>query len=194
MRPESLYRPAPVVVDTVSVKPSNGLVKVSRGYRVIWGDEPLKGACDVELEPDCDAPEKAALYSLSGGDEWKFLSGKHIGKKFTGSLGGSGSIAVFADTQEPDVVPVSPRPGSAITSRRPLLRAGVKDDGSGIKGSDSIIMSIDGITIYGEYDFEADRVSYRLHNPLRRGTHTVKVTVTDRVGNAKTREWKFRIK
>ncbi len=41
--PESLYRPAPVIVDTASVEPSNGLEILSQGYRIVWNDEPLKG-------------------------------------------------------------------------------------------------------------------------------------------------------
>ena len=99
----------------------------------------------------------------------------------------------MVDRLKPYVRASTPRPGSTIKSRRPLLRARVQDKGSGIEGSDSISMSIDGIAIYGEYDYEADWVSYRLHNPLSYGNHTVKVTVTDRMGNSQTRSWKFRI-
>lgn len=191
--PESLYRPTPVIVDTISVKPSNGLEILSQGYRVVWGDEPLKGSCDIALKLLCDPPEKAALYSSGNGNGWKFLSDVRDGRVFTGKPGGSGYVAVMVDRLKPYVRASTPRPGSTIKSRRPLLRARVQDKGSGIEGSDSISMSIDGIAIYGEYDYEADWVSYRLHNPLSYGNHTVKVTVTDRMGNSQTRSWKFRI-
>ena len=90
-------------------------------------------------------------------------------------------------------MPSLPKPGSIIKSTKPVLKAGIRDDGSGIEGSNNIEMSIDGIAIYGEYDYEAHFVSYELHNPLRAGTHTVKVTVTDRVGNSKKSEWTFKI-
>ncbi len=92
------------------------------------------------------------------------------------------------------MAPVAPKPGSTIKSRRPLLKAIVEDKGSGIKGSDSIAMSIDGIPIYPEYDFEGNTVKYRVHNPQKSGTHTVTVTVTDQVGNARTRKWNFNIR
>lgn len=192
--PRALYRPAPVVVDTVQAKSSNGLIPVSGSYRVRWGYSPLKGSCDVALELDRDPPDKAALYSSGNGNGWRFISGEHKGRIFTGKLGGSGYVAVLVDRLAPYVAPESPRPGSSTASRKPLIRARIEDKGSGIAGSDSIAMSIDGITIYGEYDYEADRVSYTPHNPLSTGTHVVNVTVTDRAGNSQTRSWKFTVR
>ncbi|MFC1692357.1 M23 family metallopeptidase [Candidatus Latescibacterota bacterium] len=193
VRDDTLYRSAPVMVDTVSVNTSNSLRLISGGYRVVWGDVPLKRSCKVMLELEDNPHEKAALYSLRNENVWGFLSAEHNGRFFTGELGGSGYIAVLVDEHRPYVASLVPRPGSTITSRQPLLSAYVEDKGSGIKGSDSFTMSIDGIPIYGEYDFEANQIGYRLHNPLRPGKHTVKLTVTDRMGNSITKTWSFSI-
>jgi hypothetical protein len=191
--PEALYRPAPVIVDTASIKASNGLIPVSPGYYVFRGDEPQKGPAKIALEVDRDPSEKAALYSSGNGTKWSFLSPEHEGRVFTGMFGGSGYAAVFVDKHAPYVSPKSPRPGGTATSRRPLILVRVEDKGSGIEGSDSFDMNIDGIPIYGEYDYEGHKITYKLQNALKPGLHTVKITVTDRAGNAKTRKWNFTV-
>ena len=197
--PGALYRSAPARVIHEHINTSNGLKQVSQGYRIIIGDEPLKNSIHVNLTLDSDPPEKAALFITNGNEntnnntKWRFVSSERKGNVFHGDIGSTGCLAVLTDTTPPYVMPTSPKPGSTIKSRKPLLRAQVQDKGSGIGGSDSIKMSIDSIPIYGEYDFEAHRVSYILHNNLQPGKHTVKVTVTDRLGNAKTKEWTFRI-
>ncbi|MBN1294801.1 MAG: M23 family metallopeptidase [Candidatus Latescibacteria bacterium] len=194
VNPGSLYRPAPVFVDSVKVIPSNNLLPVSQGYLINWGDLPLKKASQVRLSMKEEPPEGSALFVLNKGNNWRFLSVERVGLAFVGSYGSSGSIAVFTDRQVPYIKPLAPIPGGTIQDHRPLLKAYVEDKGSGIEGSDSISMSIDNITVYGEYDFEAHTVSYRLFNELDPGQHTVTVTVTDRTGNEKTRSWSFTIR
>ena len=194
VNPGFLYRPAPVLVDTAKVIPSNGLIPVTGGYVINWGDLPLKKAPQIRLSMKEEPPEGSALFVSNGGNGWRFLSGEREGLTYTGSYGSSGRIAVLADRQPPYVKPISPNPGGTIQNRRPLLKAYVEDKGSGIKGSDSISMFIDNIEAYGEYDFEAHTVSYTLFNELDPGKHTVTVKVTDRTGNVQTREWSFTIR
>ncbi len=195
--PVTVYRSSPVTVQTENVESSNTLKKVSKGYRITLGDETLKNSLRVNLTLDSDIPEKAALFISNGNgninNRWNFVSKERKGEIFTGNINNSGCLSVFEDSTPPTVIPSLPKPGSIVKSTKPLLRARISDEGSGIEGSNSIEMSIDGITIYGEYDYEAQYVSYQLHNPLNTGTHTVKVTVIDRVGNSKTSEWTFGI-
>jgi len=197
--PGALYRSTPAMVQIESAESSNGLKKVSKGYLVTLGDEPLRDSFLANLTVESNPTEKTALFIKNGNEntnnnnKWHFVSNERKGRTFTGNINNTGCLAVFEDIKPPTVIPALPEPGSTVTSRRPLLRAKVRDNGSGIEGSHSIVMSIDNIPIYGEYDYEAHHVSYRLHDPLRIGTHTVKVTVTDRVDNSNTREWKFRI-
>jgi len=193
VQPSALYRPAPVLVDTVDVQAPNGLKRVTKGYRITWGDAPLKGKCSVRLTLGQEPPEGSALFMSSNGKSWGFLSNVRNGLEFTGDIGSSGQVAVLSDTIVPYVKPLEPRPGSSIRLRRPLLKAYIEDKGAGIGGSDSIVMTIDKITVYGEYDYEANTIAYSLHNDLQPGSHTVTVMVTDRVGNTKTSSWDFRV-
>ena len=194
VEPSSLYRIAPVAVDAVDVHPQKGLRRVSPGYRISWGDAPLKGASKVRLSLDKEPPKGSALFQSVNGKGWKFMSDTREGNIFTGKIGSSTCVAVLSDILVPYIKPLAPKPGGKINGKRPLLKAFVEDKGSGISGSNSISMSIDSITIYGEYDFEAHTVSYRLKNPLKPGTHTVSVTVKDKVGNEKERSWKFTVR
>jgi len=194
--PGTLYRPAPVVVDTVSVRASNGLRRISRGYRVLWGDYPVKKGCDIALTLPDDPPDKAALYGTGdgNGNGWRFISDECDGRTFRGRLGGSGYVAVLEDRHAPYVAATSPKPGRAVDTARPLIVGRVQDKGSGIEGSDSIVMTIDGIRVYAEYDYEGEKVSYRPHNPLTPGKHTVNLSVTDRGGNTRAIDWAFTVR
>jgi len=192
--PGSLYRPAPVLVDTVKVRPDNKLKAVTQGYRINWGDSPLKKASPIRLSLKSEPPEGSALFVSGNGNGWKFFSKERDGKAFVGNFGGSGLFAVLTDRHVPYIKPLTPKPGGTIQSRRPLLKAFIEDKGAGIEGSDSISMTIDTIPIYGEYDFQAHTVSYKLFNNLNSGKHIATVSVTDRVGNEKTRSWSFTVR
>ena len=196
VEPGSLYRPAPVSVETVDtedIQLSNGLRRVSKGYRIIFGDYPLKEAAKVRLIPNSEPPKGDALFSSSNGITWNFESNQWDGTAFTGTAVSSGQLAVLRDSIVPYVKVLSPKPGRSIRNRRPLLKAFIEDKGSGIDGSGGIVMTIDNIPVYGEYDYEAHTIMYRLHNPLSLGEHSVSLKVSDRVGNVKTRLWKFKI-
>ncbi len=194
IRPGSLYRPAPVLVDTVKVRPDNKLRAATKGYRINWGDSPLKKASTIRLSLKSEPPEGSALFVSGNGNGWKFFSNERDGEAYVGDFGGSGLIAVLTDRHVPYIKPLAPKPGGTIQTRRPLLKAFIEDKGAGIEGSDSISMTIDNIPIYGEYDFQAHTVSYKLFNNLNPGKHTVTVSVTDRVGNEKTRSWSFTVR
>lgn len=193
----ALYRPAPVKVARVPVTATNGLVLVSEGYQITFGDAPLRNSFQVNLRLDAAPAEKAAIYRMNrengNKNTWRFVESERKGSVVSGPRYGSCVLAVFEDITLPTIRPLSPKPSSTISSRKPLLMAEVWDKGSGIGGSNSFAMSIDGIPVYGEYDFEADTIKYTLHNDLSPGKHVVQLKVTDRVENNRSREWSFTV-
>lgn len=192
--PESLYRPAPFAISERSARGDNGLTPISKAYHVNCGDYPVKGSFDVSIASNERYPSNAALFtSGNGSGGWRFASSGTSGNAMTGRLAGSGSIAVLVDSEQPYCAAASPTPGRSTNNSRPTICARLSDRGSGIAGSDSIVMSIDGIRVYGEYDSISSRISYRPHNPLKAGSHSVEVTVTDRCGNSKTVSWTFNV-
>jgi hypothetical protein len=190
----SLIRPAPVAVDSAGVRATERLVLLSDGYRVIHGDVPGGGPFRAEIELDREPPSTAGIYGSDDGRKWSWLSGERAGMIMTGAFDGTTILAVLDDRHPPYVKPDSPKPNSSTTNRRPLLRARLEDRGSGIEGSSSIEFSIDGIPVYGEYEPNSQRVSYRPHNPLSPGSHTVRITARDLAGHTTEKSWTFTVR
>ena len=190
---DALYRSAPVTIEPVQVKTTNGMKPMSGGYSVRLADDPPHKAADLRITLDTEPPEHAAMYYVRPGGAWTFLSKARQGKTMTGSYNGTGRIAVFVDNTPPYVAVALPKPGGTTTDRTPTLQIRLEDRGSGIEGSDSIRMAIDGISVYGEYNTGAKTVTYRIRNPLNPGAHIATATVTDRAGNSTSREWKFTV-
>ncbi|MHB9029890.1 MAG: M23 family metallopeptidase [Candidatus Latescibacterota bacterium] len=189
----ALYRPAPVAVDTAGVFQPEGLRPVSPAYRVEWGDEPIKGSFRAVFRLDANPPAKSLIYISGNGERWRPLSGQRRGKQFTASCSGSGLVGIFVDETDPRVEIISPRP-NGVAGSRPTLRVRVEDRESGLAGSDSIHLIVDDRPVYGEYDPEADVVTYAFRKPLPPGTHTAIAGVIDRAGNRVVRSWNFTVR
>jgi hypothetical protein len=102
-------------------------------------------------------------------------------------------VGIFVDEVDPQLEIISPRPNGTAGSR-PTLRVRVEDRESGIAGSDSIHLFVDGRSVYGEYDPETDVVAYIFRKPLPPGTHQAIAGVIDRAGNRVVRSWNFTVK
>ncbi len=195
----TLYRPAPVKIFEEGVSGHSGLKYVSGGYRILLGDKSMKGSIRARYRLDEEPPEKAALFFANGnensgnGNRWRYTETVRSGTMLSGDIGGSACVAILTDETPPAVLSQSPRSGGTIRSRKPTLSAYVEDKGCGLEGSNSFAMSIDEIPVYGEYDPARHTITYTLHNDLSPGRHTVRLTATDRLGNAKSIEWSFTI-
>lgn len=179
---ESLYRAAPVSVDGADPVEPERLIPASPVYRVAWGDEPLKGSCRVAFTLDRGPTRRELVYVSGGGKEWRCIGGRREGTTITADYFGSGLAGVFADEIAPEVAPLAPSEIGTV-SRKPVIRFRVIDRESGIGGSTAVIMLLDGETVYGEYDPEADTISYTPRRDLAPGPHKVDVHVADRAGN-----------
>lgn len=192
--PGSLYRPAPLTIAQEATRHGGAMTQVSGGYRVAIGDDRFRKPLIVHLTVEGDIPDKSALYfrnGTNGNGGWRFLSDERKGTVFTGELAGPGCVAVLCDTAAPAVIPSTPRAGVTLRNSRPQIKVAVRDGGSGLAGSDSIRMLLDGEPIYGEFDPVRGVVSYIPFHPIPSGAHTVSITVTDRVGNTTERTWRF---
>lgn len=102
--------------------------------------------------------------------------------------------AILQDTVHPVISELVPEHGSVVSTTQSALEASIKDTGKGIDES-SIIMTLDGEQMDGEYDPDRDRYKYPLTRKLAPGTHTLTVQANDKAGNpAKTRTSKFTVK
>lgn len=95
------------------------------------------------------------------------------------------------DNSGPTVNPLSPRPGAKLTTRRPTVKAIVRDEYTNLGGG-AIKLYVDGKQVRFAYDKKTDRLVYR-SKKLSLGKHTVKVVANDAAKNRTTRTWSFKV-
>jgi hypothetical protein len=193
VKPGHLHRPAPISITGGIPVSARNLTPAGSGYKVTYGDDVIAGSSTFTLIMDETPSNRAAVFAGSG-RYWSFVSNDRSGKMFTGRIRGSTTLAVFEDTTQPEIRPLQPSPGSVTGDRTPELTAYIRDRGAGIDGSDAIDMSIDGIPVYGEYDYEKHKITYQVRGNLRAGAHKVTVAVKDQVGNRNSSSWSFSIR
>lgn len=106
------------------------------------------------------------------------------------------SFRVIIDQTEPTITIVSPLPGALLKTRMPLIKAILSDEtgGSGIK-RDTIVLEMDGIGRAFNFDEGTASLTFTPspQEALGDGEHTVKIQVSDNVGNKAQQTWKFKV-
>jgi hypothetical protein len=188
----SLYRNAPVYLTAGKPGGSSALRPLTGSYTMVFGDDRIKSPFLAQITVGEEIPEHAAVFYQSG-SRWIFLSRKKSGQVMTANLSAQSTIAVFVDTAPPAISPKSPANGAVLTNPKPAISVAVSDAGSGLGGSDSVRMSLDGSPIYGEFNTRTGVVTFKPVYAIEPGRHTVDVKVTDLCGNATSRSWTFTI-
>jgi len=91
----------------------------------------------------------------------------------------------------PRIVPRSPRPGSRIHDRSPLISAIVRASATALS-KDDIRLLVDGHARPFSYNAATDRL-IRKSSRLSYGGHTVKIVATDAHGGKAVRSWSFTV-
>ena len=91
----------------------------------------------------------------------------------------------------PEIVDVSPAPGSKMKNRAPLISATVRDAQTDLDGT-TIKLFVDGSARTASYDRASDKLTYR-SSKLARGHHTVRIEATDEKGLQTVKDWSFTI-
>ncbi len=159
-----------------------------------------------KIEPDYVLLDKKATLSLTPGNNipnpeqlaiyrrrksyWHFLSKKQNRGTFSADIRKFGSFAILRDRKPPVIHSLSPPDGQSIKNRRPLLKANVYDDLSGIHQND-IALYLDEELIFAEYDVDLNYLFYDLDKDLALGKHNLTLVVKDRVGNSKKKSNEF---
>jgi hypothetical protein len=160
---------------------------VSEVYSFEPSTVPLNGFAKITLKytaGDCD-PQKLGLYELTEGDWWKLIGQDLdiISKTVSGKVRYFSTYALLKDTTPPLIKKVDPYPGKKTKQRKPMIKAVVKDDLSGIGSDLDILITIDGKWMIPEYDPETNVLFTRPPSPLSYGQHKLLISVKDRCGN-----------
>jgi hypothetical protein len=93
---------------------------------------------------------------------------------------------------EPEILDLSPAPGSEIKELKPLISATVRDAETDLSAS-NIKLFVDGNAKTFTYDNASDKLTYQSDVELAEGQHTVRIEATDEKGEQTVKDWSFRI-
>lgn len=122
-----------------------------------------------------------------------FAEGRHNVALSVPDLGGNVAAAEWSfsvDATSPVISNVSPNTVNLSAGANPVISASYVDASSGID-LETIRMEIDGVPVSRNLTITPAAVSYELPNPLSDGTHYVKLSVSDKVGNTAVNTWQF---
>ncbi len=157
-----------------------------------FADKPIEVA--IKTNGKLENMEQTGLFGWNG-KRWNFCSNnydkeKNIIKYRSRSIG---TFAIFTDTIAPVVYHLSVRNnGSKKYGRRISFR--IKEDGSGTGSDINIITKIDKRVFINELDPERNRVVILRTNRLRRGFHSLSITVKDQLGNKSEKKLRFKVR
>ena len=148
---------------------------------------PLNGFARIALkytEGDCD-PQKLGLYELTEGGWWKLISQDldTTSKTVSGKVRYFSTYALLEDATPPLIKKIDPYPGKKTKQRKPMIKAVVKDDLSGIGSDLDILITIDGKWMIAEYDPETNVLFTKPTFYLSYGKHELLISVRDRARN-----------
>jgi len=182
-------------IENVKTPPSGELV--SPAYEFFPQSVPFieKATLSFDLAFYQGERSKVGIYELEADSTFEFLGNQFDDDSSTISA----EIDYFAifvlleDSEPPRISRLYPSSGSKLTHRTPRIFAQLRDDLSGVVSEEDIEVTIDGVWVPAEYDYETEELSYRVRQPLKYGKHTLVVSATDACGNKTVRRSVFTI-
>jgi len=149
----------------------------------------------LPVSPQQEADGRIGVYRMRSPGRWSY-AGRLI-REEGGALGARvkrfDTFALLEDRIDPVIWRLRPADGDRISQRRPILSAGIRDQGSGIGREEDVVLTLDGRRVIAEWDPPVETVRYHPPAPLSPGKHHFKVSVTDRAGNHSTLSGHFTI-
>ena len=96
-----------------------------------------------------------------------------------------------SDVTGPLITIMKPTPGSIIYDTTPTIKVSYTDPSK--INIDSVILTVDGVTVIPQNITESS-ITYTPTIEMTYSTHTIRLKVSDLLGNSQTQEWSFKIK
>ncbi|MBD3290713.1 peptidoglycan DD-metalloendopeptidase family protein [candidate division KSB1 bacterium] len=190
-----VYRNLFLRIDETDTPDTNKYDVIGLAYNIEPQDVPLKRSALVSLKYPADdpLPEKLGVYGSSNKRYWGFQGNRlnENTKQISARISGLRFVTILRDTIPPEIVIYSPKQNARYRSRKPLIRAYVRDRLAGIRNERSIIIRVDGQKVISEYDPEKRIVKYVPDEPLATGWHRVTVWAKDNSDNDALEERRF---
>lgn len=190
---KSLFRSIFVRAQTLEADAVNP-PPLSKLYEIAPTDVPLKHSITVRLRHPSQETQRRqlAVYALQSTGKFDFVGNEMDENSafISGRTRTLGTFCLLRDSEPPAVAIISPASTAPLRERRPVLKARISDELSGLGGESCWSMELDGRKVIAEYDYEAKMVFHRPVRALAAGRHHLVVRVRDRCGN-ETRQERF---
>ncbi len=163
-------------------------------FEILPEDLLLKSGALIEVDFTSTGfnPEKSSLYYYwKPKQKWVYIGNGKQGV-IEGETMGGGKFAIMPDIYAPYISNINPH--GSTSDRTPYISCRVEDKLSGIRKETQLEMIIDGYWVPAYYDIDTKEFGYQVQNPLKRTTHTVKVTAIDNQGNTSVKTSRFTIR
>jgi hypothetical protein len=167
----------------VDSPPAHAMPARSAAYQIWPSDAPIFDSVTISV-PLNDGAKKGRnvhIYRYRGSywsrEDTAFRNGRAEIETRT-----AGIFMAMEDNEAPKLSKILPTEGYTAQSERPLLRADVTDNGSGIAG---YRITCGSRWLVGAYDPERNRLSWERDEDLPAGRQVITFTLTDRAGNTK---------
>lgn len=170
-------------VSEIATPPRTAITAHGKTYH-IWPDA---APIDAPVRLSFPAPgtvgdwSKAAVYR-SKGSGWSRVDTQRRGDRLEIETTQFGVFRVLEDQSAPEWSSIHPEADSTVPSRRPSIRAKVRDEGSGLKRVDAWC---DTNWLLMAYDPEHDQVTWEQDMDLPAGAHQLRFRAVDEAGNAR---------
>jgi hypothetical protein len=153
-----------------------------------------RGAVVIRFADGAAASGKVAVYGRESGSRWGYAGAipDTIANTIEAQVRTLCDYALIRDDAPPSVSGVLPRSGRIITGGTPLIRACVRDVGSGVEWR-GMAVTVDGRKVLSVWDPRYSTLTVVHSSPLAPGRHRVVFEVRDRSGNQSVAETSFRV-
>jgi len=140
-------------------------------------------------------PEQVGIFYRDRDPKWHYLSSRNDVKKktITSKTPFFAEFALLRDAIPPVITPLLPDSGALVTSRNPKFSARLEDKGTGIDYGKTVML-FDGVKVPAEYIPKKHLFRFTPVEPLKSGSHTLRIITSDLVGNTSDRKVPFTVK
>ncbi|HSE43297.1 MAG TPA: M23 family metallopeptidase [Acidobacteriota bacterium] len=185
--PESLYRNSFVWCTSIPAYTAKYLYLV--GPMVEFGPRGLPLKKDANLRFNFPAntlhPERLSIYRWNRfTQKWQSLPSKvNIAHQTVETeISYLDLYALIYDNVAPVIKQIFPRKNSTTRNETPKLAAEIRDSGMDVN-DEKIVFYVDGIAYPAEYDPDRNLATVKIEKPLKKGSHSFRVTAEDWAGN-----------
>ena len=173
-----------VRVDVVPVPSSAPIKALGTAYRIWPENSPIDARVEIRfpVPEGIEEPRRVHLYRKSARG-WERYPTTWTDHRLSISTRQFGTFVVMEDTKVPVIRNVRPANGKTFSTKRPVIRATITDEGSGI---DQIEITCGGQWLLTAYDPERQRIDWTQDEDLPSGRQDIIITITDKAGNVET--------